>query len=79
MIVSQGIADLTQHDAGYTVAGSYDGLIDLPLGYPSGSMVTRLAKRLLQEVPAKGEWTVKVLGFITGACLHTQSQNLYIT
>jgi TRAP-type C4-dicarboxylate transport system substrate-binding protein len=75
--VVKGIADVTQHVAGYTV-GRFPmmELIDLPLGYPSGVVVTRLANDYYKKYHPKEMDQVKVLWFHAQApgILHTKSK-----
>jgi len=75
--VVKGIADVTQHVAGYTV-GRFPlmELIDLPLGYPSGVVATHLANDYYKKFHPKEMENVKVLWFHAQApgILHTKSK-----
>jgi len=78
--VVKGIADVTQHVAGYTV-GRFPmmELIDLPLGYPSGTVATKLANDYYKKFQPKEMDNVKVLWFHAQApgILHTKSKPVY--
>lgn len=78
--VLKGIADVSQHVAGYTV-GRFPlmELIDLPLGYPSGSMVTKMANDYYKKFQPKEMEQVKVLWFHAQApgLLHTKAKPVY--
>ncbi|MCX7857111.1 MAG: TRAP transporter substrate-binding protein [Deltaproteobacteria bacterium] len=75
--IVKGIADVTQHVAGYTV-GRFPmmELIDLPLGYPSGAVATYLANDYYKKFQPKEMDAVKVLWFHAQApgILHTKSK-----
>jgi len=78
--VVRGIADVSQHVAGYTV-GRFPmmELIDLPLGYPSGVVVTHLANDYYKKFKPKEMDQVKLLWFHAQApgILHTKSKPVY--
>ncbi|HPU31006.1 MAG TPA: TRAP transporter substrate-binding protein [Syntrophorhabdaceae bacterium] len=78
--VVKGIADVTQHVAGYTV-GRFPmmELIDLPLGYPNSDVVIKLANDYYKKFQPKEMDHVKVLWFHAQApgILHTKSKPVY--
>ncbi len=78
--VVKGIADVSQHVAGYTV-GRFPmmELIDLPLGYPSGTVATKLANDYYKKFQPKEMEQVKLLWFHAQGpgILHTKSKPVY--